>query len=111
MNTEVSEVIGVDFGTSTSLIYHSGPGARMVPVPIGYAHSWMSSVVGSQGPQLLVGEDTELLAGIQVIRSIKSAIGAGSKTVAVNDGANDILLEVDDVIAALLKEIATRARD
>ena len=29
----------------------------------------------------------------------------------INDGANDILLEVDDVITALLKEVATRAGD
>ena len=84
MSEVISEVIGIDFGTSTSLIYHSGPGARMVPVPIGYAHSWMSSVVGSNGRLLLVGEDAELLAGNQVIRSIKSAIGTGSKTIAIN---------------------------
>ena len=111
MSTDISEVIGVDFGTSTSLVFHSGRGARMVPVPIGYAHAWMPSIVGVERGAVAVGEDADNLPGQQLIRSIKSAISARATTVIVNDGQAAAELDVDFVIASLLREVSLRASD
>jgi molecular chaperone DnaK (HSP70) len=108
--TEVAKrAVGVDFGTSTSLLAER-TGTRPVDiVPLGRSTRWLPSLAGSENGRLLVGEDAENLPVAQIIRSVKRAISDGSDFVEISDDRGPHRVNADQVIVALLQEIVRRA--
>lgn len=103
-----SGVVGVDFGTATTLMATRPGWGPAEVLPLGHATTWLPSVARTDGPAILVGEDAED-AGPHQIRSIKRAITERRETVLVpgEDGPREV--EADAVIVAILGEMASRA--
>jgi len=104
-----SYAIGVDFGTSTSLVAEK-EGYDLVDVlPLGRGglEKWFPSVAALHDGQLIVGEDADQPQHEPVIRSIKRAITEGKQT--VQAGPHQVL--TDDVVRAILREIADRSKE
>ncbi len=97
--------IGVDFGTSTSLVAARSGRQPVEIAPLGLATRWFPSVAGYRDGALLVGEDTDELPSDEVIRSAKRAITQDLRTLPVAGRE----VEADDVIVAVLAEIGRRA--
>lgn len=100
--------VGIDFGTSTTLIAESAAIGRPAVVPIGSATSWMPSVAAVRDGALLVAEDALEVNPGQLITSVKRCITKRQEYVTSPDGT--VVQRVDDVIIALLSELAARAR-
>jgi molecular chaperone DnaK (HSP70) len=101
--------IGVDFGTSTSFVAEQ-VGRRPVEIaPLGRTTRWLPSLASYHGETILVGEDAESLPADQVLRSIKRSITENRLHVQVAgpNGVRTVL--VDEVVVAILAEIARRA--
>lgn len=105
----LTHAIGVDFGTSTTLVAEGRRGRLPLVFPVGNrGTSWLPSVIGvSDEGQLMVAEAATDLPVERVRRSIKRAITHGQTSVVI-DG---VAVAVDDGIRALLHELAMRARD
>ncbi|MFC6083747.1 Hsp70 family protein [Sphaerisporangium aureirubrum] len=101
----VQRAIGVDFGTSTSLVAEQTGRLPVEIVPLGRSTPWLPSLAGYRGPSLLVGEDADDLGPDHVIRSVKRAITENQETVS----AGGRQVDPDEVIVAVLAEIAKRA--
>ncbi|WP_328459434.1 Hsp70 family protein [Actinoplanes sp. NBC_00393] len=97
--------VGVDFGTSTSLVAARAGRLPVEVVPLGRTTRSFPSIAGFRGEQLLVGEDTDDLSGDAVIRSAKRAITQNLETLSVAGRR----IPADEVITALLAEIGRRA--
>ena len=106
---DVSRAVGVDFGTSTSLVAERIGIRPAAILPLGQSTSWFPSLAGFRGDALLVGEEADDLPRDQVIRSIKQAITENLDVVSVGgpDGPREV--PADDVIVAVLSEIGRRA--
>ncbi|MGI8333659.1 Hsp70 family protein [Actinomadura scrupuli] len=105
----VERAVGIDFGTSTSLLAER---SGLLPVdiaPLGSSTRWFPSLAGYQDGQLLVGEEAERLPVAQIIRSIKRAITTDSDFVETTDIHGVHRVDADQVIVTLLKEIVRRA--
>jgi molecular chaperone DnaK (HSP70) len=101
--------VGVDFGTSTSLVAERA-GRRPVEIaPLGRTTRWFPSLAGYRGETLLIGEDADDLPGNQTIRSIKRAITENLDVVSVAASGGQREVSADEVIVALLSEISRRA--
>ncbi|WP_067793549.1 Hsp70 family protein [Actinomadura formosensis] len=104
------QAVGIDFGTSTSLLA-VGSGVGPVDIaPLGRTTRSFPSIAGYQQGNLLVGEAAENLPIAQVIRSVKRAITDCSETMEISDEHGTRRVDVDEVIVALLAEIGTRAK-
>ncbi|MEU6036055.1 Hsp70 family protein [Actinomadura sp. NPDC047616] len=101
--------IGVDFGTSTSLLAERSGTLPVDVVPLGRSRTWFPSLAGYRGGQLLLGEDAENLPIEQIIRSVKGAITDGRRYVQITDDSGSRQIDADHVIVSLLGEIARRA--
>src|SRR5690242_12204279 len=97
--------IGVDFGTSTSLVAARAGRQPVEIVPLGQSTRCFPSVAGYRSGALIIGEDADNLPGNEVIRSPKRAITKELATLPVAGGD----APADDVIIAILAEIAKRA--
>jgi hypothetical protein len=104
--------IGVDFGTSTTLIGRQTSKWTAGAVPIGRTTTWMPTVAAAPlGRGLVVGEDTETLPERSLIRSVKSALGLGLTSVTVDAGTPDARqVEVERVVVTALSEAVARSR-
>jgi molecular chaperone DnaK (HSP70) len=102
------QFLGVDFGTSTTLIAESLPAGRPTVVPIGHAESWMPSAAAVSGDALVVGEDALTHNPAALITSVKRCITG--RAVVARSGDGSIERDADEVIGAVLREIANRAR-
>jgi molecular chaperone DnaK len=103
-----SGVVGIDFGTATTLVATRPGWGPAAVLPLGHATSWLPSVAWANGPAIVVGEEAEN-SGAHQIRSIKRAITERRETVIVpgEDGPREV--EADAVIVAILTEMAVRA--
>jgi molecular chaperone DnaK (HSP70) len=101
-------VVGIDFGTATTLMATRPGWGPAAVLPLGHATSWLPSVAWANGAGIVVGEEAEN-GGPQQIRSIKRAITERRETVIVpgDDGPREV--EADAVIVAILTELAGRA--
>jgi molecular chaperone DnaK (HSP70) len=100
-------VIGVDFGTSTSLVAEGRTSRDPRTVPVGETTSWMPSVAAHVDDRVVAGEEAERRAPQNLIRSIKRAITE-------NRDFSDYGLDaegIDRVITAVLTELRNRAVD
>src|SRR5687768_8031646 len=98
--------VGVDFGTTTSLVARRNGSEPLELLPIGTAQRWLPSLAGRQDGHLLVGEDAADLSSTQVIRSIKRAITFDRPMVTLGDGEQ---LSRDAVIVAVLRAVGERS--
>ncbi|NMR21145.1 Hsp70 family protein [Cellulomonas fimi] len=102
--------VGIDFGTSTTLLAEGLPAGGSDVVPIGHSEPWLPSVATlNGGSQLVVGEDAHLRSPASLISSVKRAITTRHETISSPDGS--VTANVDEVITAILLEVARRARD
>lgn len=102
---EAAEIIGIDFGTTTSFV--ATPEAGIVPLG---TRAYLPSIAGVLDQRLLVGEAAAVLPPDRLIRSAKRAISDGKKQVVVGRGYGIATYPRDQVITAIFKEIAARAR-
>jgi molecular chaperone DnaK (HSP70) len=104
--------IGVDFGTSTSLVAEREGAARAEVLPLGFQlrTRFLPSVAAIRGGRMVLGEDADGRRSDGVIRSIKRGITENRETVQVStsDGVREV--NVDEVVFGLLTEIAKRTR-
>ena len=104
----MGDIVGVDFGTSTSLLAVStARGAQTLP--IGQTNKWIPSIAGLSGTTWFVGDDAANLDEPSIVRSIKRAITDNRELVALSDGVRTTILKADDVIRDILGEIVQRA--
>ncbi|WNB86466.1 Hsp70 family protein [Cellulomonas sp. ATA003] len=108
--TAHSYTVGIDFGTSTTLVAEGHAAGRSAVVPIGQSDPWLASVVttGDAG-EFLAGEHAERRSPGTLIRSVKRAITRRQETITSLDGS--VTARTDDVISAILVEVAQRSRD
>ena len=103
-----TRTIGIDFGTTTTLIAEGGPGARPTVVPMGDATAWMPSVAARRDGEFLVGEDALRVSPDRLIRSVKRCITKDQYTITTPDGERGH--DVNQVVLAVLTELAARAK-
>lgn len=110
MSMPDGHAVGVDFGTSTSLVAQRIGRQPVKVIPIGHSTSWLPSIASHMGGAFSVGEEADTLPPDRMIRSVKMAITENQETVRVGgrDGLTDV--PADEVIAAILKETVRRAR-
>lgn len=100
------QTVGIDFGTSTTLVAVCEAGGEPRVLPLGRATPWLPSVAGlSDDGSLVVGEEALRLALRRQVRSIKASVTGGAATVTV-DG---IEIEAKTVMKAVLAEALRRA--
>ena len=112
MNTQATTTaLGLDFGTSTSLIARRAADGPARVLPLGTATRYLPSVVGlAPDGTLTVGENAETLPLGSAIRSVKTTITRRQTSITVSDhGGREVDVAVDDVIVALLAEAVRRA--
>jgi molecular chaperone DnaK (HSP70) len=107
-----TRAIGVDFGTSTSLVAEREGAERAEVLPLGFQlrTRFLPSVAALRNGRIVLGEDALARRSDGIIRSIKRAITENRETinVATEDGFREVV--VDEVVVGLLGEIASRAR-
>lgn len=102
--------IGIDFGTSTTLVALREGASAADLLPIGEVTPEMPSVAGySPRGRLLTGERADRLPAARAIRSVKRQISARKGTVWVRRGDERVEVSVADVIGTLLRETGERA--
>lgn len=103
---EAAQVIGIDFGTTTTFV--ATPEAGIVPLG---TRAYLPSIAGVLDQRLLVGEAAAVLPPDRLIRSAKRAITDRREQLVVGSGGfATATYPRDQVITAILKEVATRAR-
>lgn len=103
---EAAEIIGIDFGTTTSFV--ATPEAGIVP--LGTRSAYLPSIAGVLDQRLLVGEAASVLPPDRLIRSAKRAITDRRTELVVGGADSTVTYSRDQVITAILKEVAARAR-
>lgn len=101
----VKHTVGIDFGTSTTLVAIREPASVPRVIPIGLTTSWMPSVIGVEDGKIVVGENAEKLPSKQILRSVKSYLTHGIREVNV-DG---VVVSVRDGVKAIVTEAIDRA--
>lgn len=100
--------VGVDFGTSTTLIAEGAAAGRPAIVPIGRTTSWMPSIATAANSGIEVAEDALRRNPGSIISSAKRCITRREEFIVSPDGS--VELAADDVIVAILAELAARSR-
>ncbi|MFE9782270.1 Hsp70 family protein [Streptomyces sp. NPDC005775] len=106
-------LIGIDFGTATTLVSQRLPGGLPENVPIGRGTAWMPSVVAvSASGDLLFGEGAEAMAEPSALRSVKQCITFDTEPDAlpVEGRARRVRFTADFLIGQMLKHVVLRAR-
>jgi molecular chaperone DnaK (HSP70) len=101
--------VGIDFGTSTSLVARRRTAESMEIFSIGVARRWLPSLVGLRDGRYIVGEEAETAE--HVIRSIKRAITEDRPTVASGDGDDAVEVRRDEIIIEIFRELDKRSKD
>lgn len=105
-NSGVQRVVGIDFGTSTTLIAHRSLEGQVSVINLGSTTKWLPSVVGlAESGELVVGEDALALPIDRIVTSIKSRLTAGESEVMTPYGP----INVVEAVTALLGEAKSRA--
>jgi molecular chaperone DnaK (HSP70) len=109
MSNGGSRAIGLDFGTSTTLIAERRKAGPATIVPIGKATADMPSVAAYDRGQLVTGEDADVMPADHVIRSVKQHITEGRETLLVKIDGESHEIKVADVVRGIISEAAARA--
>ncbi|NKZ06299.1 Hsp70 family protein [Actinomadura latina] len=109
MAKAADHAIGIDFGTSTSLLAERSALSPVGIVPLGHSTNWLPSLAGIDAGRLLIGEDAENLPVDQTVRSVKRTITERRDHVEISTDAETRTVDADEIIVALLREIGGRA--
>ncbi len=99
--------VGIDFGTSTTLVAVRPGGGHETVLALGESNLWVPSVVEVTPGGHLVGEVAEAGHPDRVLRSIKRSITREDDEVQLPDGS---VAKVDEVVSSILAETLARAR-
>ena len=100
--------VGVDFGTTTSLLAEGAANRQPLVLPLGRTTRYLPSVFGLDDQnRMLFGDDATGLAPARVRRSVKQCITRNEDEIWLEDGS---LLSADDGIRGILAAIAVNAR-
>src|SRR5262245_53051257 len=103
-------VIGIDFGTTTTLVAERPPGGLSRTVPIGTTRPWIPSLVAEEpGGALVVGEEAQAERPDRIVRSVKSGITTGSDSIRVPATGRPV--SVRDAVSRIVAETVARARN
>lgn len=103
-----SRSVGVDFGTTTSLVSEGVAGRKPVVFPLGRTTTYLPSLFGlDDADRLVVGDPADDLPISRVKRSVKRCITRNEHEVLLDDGS---VLTADEGIRGILKAIAREAR-
>lgn len=110
--TKKHSYVGLDFGTSTTLLADVPGIDNFRVLPLGRATSWLPSAAGKGTPQsdLLVGDDALALPPTQVIRSVKRSITTGLETVTITIDGKKVALSADEIASAIVKKAIQQAK-
>ena len=107
MGERRTNTVGIDFGTSTTLIAERRGESTPRVLPIGESTSWMPSLLGVDGSgQLIAGEAAARLGPRKTVTSIKSALTNGLDEVETPSGT----IDVREGVATLLRTAIQRAQ-
>ncbi len=107
-----ARAVGVDFGTSTSLVAERDAAERAEVLPLGFElrTRYLPSVAAMRGGAIVLAEQAEGRRADGVIRSIKRGITENRETIRVSTSDGSLEVSVDDVVLGLLTEIGLRTR-
>lgn len=101
-------VLGIDFGTSTTLV--ATPGEPPVVIPIGISFPWIASVISSvDGSNWITGEESEVADVRDQIRSPKTSITFNNYGQLVTD--RGIEISADEAIKIILLTVKDKCRE
>ncbi len=101
-------VLGIDFGTSTTLV--ALPGTPPTVIPIGISFPWIPSVIASKdGENWMVGEEAEVADVRDQIRSPKTSITFNRMDSLVND--RGIEIDPENAIETILIAVKEKCRE
>jgi molecular chaperone DnaK (HSP70) len=103
-----SPIFGIDFGTSTTFLARPHLGADVLP--LGVNRKYLPSLAGTLGGQIVAGEHATTLPLHRRVRSAKRAITEGREVFRVPGPTGVEELPRDEVIAAILAQLAVRAK-
>jgi len=108
MEKSAGTYLGLDFGTSTTLVARSRGASAAEVIPLGRSTEWLPSLIGiGTANDLVIGEGAELLPADHVIRSVKTAITRNQNVVHVPAGLGTF--QADTVIEMIIRESLRRA--
>lgn len=103
--------VGIDFGTSTTLVADRDPGGAPSCIALGRVGAdWIPTLVGlDEENRFLVGDDALGLPAAQVISSVKAAVTEGRQWIEVRDATGKLhAVSADEVITWLLSQVRAR---
>lgn len=103
--------LGLDFGTSTTLLARSRGVAGTELLPVGRATAWLPSVLGyhEESEHPVIGEDADVLPAASVRRSIKRAITNCESEVEFRLAGRTLRRPADEVATQIIAEALRRA--
>lgn len=102
-------ILGLDFGTSTTLVALPGLEPRVFPIGKEAGNSWLPSVLAmTKDDKWLVGEDADKGAIADQFRSPKSAI---TRNQGILTNANGDEISADDAIKKIIAEVINRCTE
>ena len=101
--------LGLDFGTSTTLVALPGLEPRVFPIGKEAGNSWLPSVISvNESTEWMIGEDADKGAIANQFRSPKSAITHNQQTLR---NANGIEISADEAIRQIIGEVSKRCSE
>ena len=101
--------LGLDFGTSTTLVALPGLEPRVFPIGKEAGNTWLPSVISiDDSSDWLVGEDADKGAIANQFRSPKSAITHNQK---ILRNANGVEISADEAIKQIITEVSNRCNE
>ena len=101
--------LGLDFGTSTTLVALPGLEPRVFPIGKEAGNTWLPSVISiDDSSDWMVGEDADKGAIANQFRSPKSAITHNQK---ILRNANGVEISADEAIKQIITEVSNRCNE
>jgi molecular chaperone DnaK (HSP70) len=101
--------LGLDFGTSTTLVALPGLEPRVFPIGKEAGNTWLPSVISIDGTSdWMVGEDADKGAIANQFRSPKSAITHNQQ---ILTNANGVEISADEAIKRIITEVSNRCNE